>query len=273
MKFKQKRWTKLGLRPLQQLILAFILPLLFGCDQNLLIMASSSEAQPAPTPRQKPNPSPSKTQRRKQFIFKSANDGASGKREGAATRGCSSDNNKPRLTGLIPGKNMGLTMSDRPTFWFYVPYLASSTTPVEFKLTNFDDKEIYKQNLQLKNTPGIISITLPKNAPALELDQNYEWSLGINCDSQIDNVNGRIKRVKASAEVTKQLQENRGRDRLLVYAENSFWYETLTGLIELRRQNPQDEGLKEDWENLLKSNEIGLENLASEPIVSCCKPK
>ncbi|MEA5573478.1 DUF928 domain-containing protein [Calothrix sp. UHCC 0171] len=236
-------------------------------------MAPPSEAKPAQTPKQKPNPSPSKTQRRKPFRFKLSNDGAPGNRMGAATRGCSSDNKKPPLTGLIPEKNQGLTVSDRPTFWFYVPYIANSTTPVEFKLTDFDEKEIYKQDLQLTNTPGIISITLPKNAPALELDQTYEWSLGINCDTRIDQVNGRIKRVKASAEVTKQLQANTGRDRLLVYAENSFWYETLTLLIELRRQNPQDEGLKADWEDLLTLDGVNLPRIVPEPIVSCCKPK
>lgn len=276
MKFKHKRWAEPGLRPSHQLTLALILPFLFGYDQNLPIMASPSEAKLAQTqtPRQKPNSSSPKTKPRKQFRFTSSNDGATGKRVGAAgTRGCSSDNNKPPLTALIPGINMGWTISERPTFWFYVPYQASSTTPVEFKLTDFKDKEIYKQNLQLTNTPGIIGITLPKNAPALELDQTYEWSLSINCGSKIDDVYGRVKRVKASAEVTKQLQANTGRDLLLVYAENSFWYDALTGLIELLRQNPQDESLKADLEDLLKLNRIGLENIASEPIVSCCQPK
>jgi hypothetical protein len=275
MKFKKKRYSSRVVSRSHQLTVALILPLLLGCDQNAIISASPSGSKLTQVKNQKPSPSPSpKTSRRKPFRFQLSNDGAPGNRVGAATRGsCPSDKNKPPLTALIPGKNKGLTISDRPTFWFYVPYQASSTTPVEFTLTDAQEKEIYKQNLQLTNTPGVIGVTIPANTSSLEIDKTYQWQLSINCTSRIDAVNGRIKRVKASAEVTRQLQASTGRSRIIVFAENSFWYDTLTGLIELRRQKPQDEDLKADWEDLLKSNGVDLANIAAEPIVSCCKSK
>ena len=182
---------------------------------------------------------------------------------GAATRGvvCPNDKNKPPLTALIHGKNLGLTIKDRPTFWFYLPYKISLKTPVNFTLTDAQEKVVYQQNLRLVNTPGIIGITLPNNAPSLEVDKIYEWKLAA-CDA--DSVIGRIKRVKPSNKVMSQLQANTGRDRILVYAENSFWYDTLTELIELRRHNPQDKDFQADWEILLKSDGVNLANIASE---------
>lgn len=259
---------KFNKRRSHQLTVALILPLLLGYYPNVPIAASPSEYRLAQQQLlgQKPSTSSSQkiSRRKKPFRFKLSNDGAPGNRVGAATRGsCPSDKNKPPLTALIPGKNIGLTINDRPTFWFYVPYQLNSTTPVEFALTDAQEKEIYKQNLQLTNTPGIIGVTIPANASALEVDKTYEWRLSVNCASEKDAVSGRIKRVKASAEVMSQLQASRGRSRIIIYAENGFWYDTLTGLIELRRQNPQDEDFKADWEDLLKSDGVELSKIVS----------
>lgn len=271
MKFKR--------RP-HQITLALILPLILGYYPSAPIATSPSEHRLArqqllgQKPPTLPPQKPSKRQRKKPFRFILPDEGAPGNRVGAATRdSCVNVKNKPPLTALIPGKNMGLTISDRPTFWFYIPYQASSTTPVEFALTDAQEKEIYKQTSQLTNTPGIIGVTIPANAPTLEVDKTYEWELSVNCTPKIDSVNGRIKRVKVREDMMSQLQASTGRDHIIIYAENGFWYDTLTGLIELRRQNPQDKDFKADWEDLLKLPEVGLANIASEPIVSCCKSK
>ncbi|MEC4816762.1 MAG: DUF928 domain-containing protein [Scytonema sp. PMC 1069.18] len=167
------------------------------------------------------------------------------------------------------------SITEHPTFWFYVPDQPNPTTPVDFMLTDVQGKQIYKQTFQLMGTPGVIGIALPGNTPALEVEKTYNWNFSFNCNStntrEIVSVNGRIKRVQPNSQVVSQLQESTGRDRIIIYAENGFWYDTLTGLIELHRQNPQDEDLKSDWEDLLKSNEVKLPEIAREPIVSCCK--
>jgi Domain of Unknown Function (DUF928) len=265
---------------LPKFILALIIAFAINFQQNMRAIASLSidrlaqqaiRKKPSPSPSPSSSPSPKPSSKKQPFRFILPNEGASGNREGAATRGfCPNDKDKPALTAIIPGKNMGLTITDRPTFWFYLPYQPSSTTPVKFTLKNAQDKVIYQQNLQLTNTPGVIGVTLPANAPALEVDKTYEWKL-VACDA--DSVIGRIKRVKASAEVMSQLQANTGRDRILIYAENGFWYDTLTELIALHRQNSQDKDFQADWENLLKSDGVNLANIASEPIVSCCEFK
>jgi hypothetical protein len=263
MKFKKRRS--------HELTLALIISFLFGCYPNDHGLSQELIGQKPSTP---PSPKPSQRPRRQTFTFKIPKGvGSDGKREGAGTRGsCANERNKPNLTALIPSKNMGLTIGERPTFWFYVPYQASSTTPVEFTLEDLQGKEIYKQNLQLKNTPGVIGVTIPKNVSALEVDKVYEWKLFITCNPKIDTVRGRIKRVKPSAEVSSQLQASKEGSRLIIYAENGYWYDTLTGLIELR-QNPQDKDFQADWEDLLKSDGVRLESIVKEPIVSCCKSK
>ncbi len=257
-----------------KLALALILFLLIGCNQNEATIASPSETKLAQRQISQPKPSQrSRSKRKPLALAQPKNIGSPWNREGADTRNasCPNDINKPPLTFLIPGKNMGLTVSDRPTFWFYLPY-AAYQTPVEFKLIDSQEKEIFKQNLELINTPGIISVNLSK-APALEINKSYDVILSINCTSRIDVVRGRIKRVQPNAEVTKQLQAAKGRDRAIVFAENGFWFNTITQLIELRRQNPQDEELKSDWEDLLKSDEVKLPTIVTEQIVSCCQFK
>ena len=65
-----------------------------------------------------------------------------------------------------------------------------------------------------------------------------------------------------------------GRDRVLIYAQNGLWYDTLTNLIQLRRQNPKDAQLAKDWEDLLQqSPDIALDKIVNEPVVNCCTPR
>lgn len=248
-----------------QFTLALIIILLIACSQNEGIIASSPQAKPVPRQTTKPKPKPSQRAGREPLNFAEPKNtiGSPHSRTGGETRdaSCPNDTKKPPLTFLNPQSNIGLTVSDRPTFWFYSPYAANSQTPVVFKVLNSKEEEIFKQELEVANTPGIIGVKLPQNAPALENNQSYDVTLSINCPSRIDVVRGRIKRVQPNAEVMKQLQVNKGRDRLIVFAENGYWFDTLSGLIELRRQNPQDEDLKVDWEELLKSDEVDLNNM------------
>ena len=59
------------------------------------------------------------------------------------------------------------------------------------------------------------------------------------------------------------------RERIAIYAENALWHDVLSNLIELRRQNPDNETLKSDWNDLLKHRLVRLEDIVSKPIVSC----
>ncbi|MEG3895279.1 MULTISPECIES: DUF928 domain-containing protein [unclassified Microcoleus] len=168
---------------------------------------------------------------------------------------------KQPLTALIPQKNLGLTTSARPTFWFYIPYVREDIQRGGFVLVNQDEKTvIYDTIFQLPQTPGIVSISIPLSSEsALEESKTYRWFLKIYCNKRTNRadlvVDGSVKRVEMTAET----------ERLINAASPDIWYDSLTRLGDLLLTSPQDEKLKNDWNKLLES--IGRKELSKEPLV------
>ncbi|ACC85035.1 protein of unknown function DUF928 (plasmid) [Nostoc punctiforme PCC 73102] len=204
--------------------------------------------------------------------------GAPGQRSYAAARADCPAIEKP-LTALVPNTNIGLTISERPTFWFYIPYQPTDTNPVEFLLINDKNNPVYKTTFQLTNIPGIISVNLPQNIPALEIGKKYNWVLSYMCDpaNRLKDpfVKGYIERVSINSNLKNDLEKaSRPRERILLFAENGLWYDALTILANERRQKPKDAQVTKDWKDLLLSSEGDLteiKEIVSEPIVSCCQ--
>ncbi|WP_375467130.1 DUF928 domain-containing protein [uncultured Nostoc sp.] len=204
--------------------------------------------------------------------------GAPGQRTYAAARADCPAIEKS-LTALVPKTNIGLTISERPTFWFYIPYQPTDRNPVEFLLINDKNNPVYKTTFKLTNTPGIISVNLPRNIPALENGKKYNWMLSYICDpanKEKDTfVKGYIERVSINSNLKNHLEKaSRPRERILLFAENGLWYDALTMLANERRQKPKDAQVKKDWKDLLLSSEGDLteiKEIVSEPIVSCCQ--
>lgn len=210
-----------------------------------------------------------------QVRFVLPNRGAPGQRDAAATRGnlsCPSGD-KPPLTALVPSTNLGLTVTEHPTFWFYVPYTLTPKHSIEFVLKD-GKKYVYKTKFPGMGTPpGVVSLRLPSTV-SLEADKDYDWYFLIYCDLQNKNkfvfVNGSVRRVKRS-DLKSQLQSATPQQRLTLYATNGIWYEALTNLAERMRAYPQDDKLNDDWAGLLQS--VGLEAIATESIIQCCTSK
>ncbi len=205
--------------------------------------------------------------------------GAPGQRSYAAARADCPAIEKP-LTALVPNTNIGLTISERPTFWFYIPYQPTDTNPVEFLLINDKNNPVYKTLFKLTSTPGIISVNLPQNIPALEIGKKYNWVLSYMCDPanpmKDTFVKGYVERVSINSNLKNDLEKaSRPRERILLFAENGFWYDALTMLAKERHQKPKDAQVTKDWKDLLLSSEGDLKEIkeiVSEPIVSCCLP-
>jgi hypothetical protein len=181
-------------------------------------------------------------------------------------------NPEEKLTALVPGTNLGLTVSERPTFWFYVPYSSNNRLAVEFSLQDKEGKSLYQQNFPLVGTPGIVSIRLPETVSPLEIGKLYHWRFTVICDpnNRLDDltVEGGVERSLLTPELKSRLEKETPRERIAIYAENGFWYDALTNLVELRRTKPQDETLQQDWADLWR--EVRLESMVSKPIVPCC---
>jgi hypothetical protein len=210
------------------------------------------------------------------------NAGAStGRQFGGATRDRCPPVTTP-LTALVPQTNLGLTLDASPTLWFYVPYVSRpdsrsdlrsdlrSDSTMEFALIDAEETDVYKQNFSLPQEPGIISIQIPEQV-ALEAG-TYRWVVSVICNagnrSGDATVNGWIERVDAE-NLENQLAAAALENQMLLYSENDLWYEILTTLAQLRRDQPDDEAIATAWTELLTASGFS-EGVASAPIVECC---
>jgi hypothetical protein len=203
---------------------------------------------------------------------------APGNRTAGGKRGCEAMQKQPAtsqeklLTALVPVYQspntelvFGLTTISHPTFWFYIPY--QTTAAAEFVLQNQAGQTIYQSPVLLSGTPGVISLSLPSTTSSLKIGDRYHWYFNIYCNPQQPPVfvDGWIKRIEPNADLKNQLQKATPNQRVALYATHGIWYDLVAASAELRHLDPK----LNNWANILQS--VGLKNIASEPIVDCCR--
>lgn len=180
------------------------------------------------------------------------------------------------LTRLVGSKSLELTVSDRPTFWFYVPYTAKEASYGEFFLQDREGNDLYHARVKLSKSPGVVGFTLPHRVAPLRSEQQYSWYLTISCPqkqrapSQFPSpafITGQVQRIKLTSELKNRLATAKTPlDKVNLYAQNGIWYDTLTELANLYLTQPQ---LASIWADLLK--DVGLEKLIQEPVLGRVK--
>ncbi|NES19838.1 MAG: DUF928 domain-containing protein [Symploca sp. SIO3E6] len=178
---------------------------------------------------------------------------------------------EPPLTALVANNGSDYTLSEYPTFWFYIPYAPEDISTIEFLLLDSKErKTIYKTGVKLTEKPGIIQVTIPaKPQYALQLQANYRWRLNLDCQPDTTDepdlvVDGWIQRQPSNSQLENQLEAVQSQE-YLVYREQEIWYDAIANLAELYFANPEDGNLQEAWANLLAS--LGLAGVAQEPFV------
>ncbi|NQE35291.1 DUF928 domain-containing protein [Microcoleus asticus] len=190
-------------------------------------------------------------------------------RLGGPVRGGCGSISQLRLTALVPKNKIGRTVSDYPTFLFYLPQTDAKLA--EFILQDQSGNQIYKQDVTISNLSGVIGVSIPANTnvPPLEVGKSYRWNFTVICDAQdrsSDQIeSGVVRRVELSADIRSQLEKADARQKTVIYAENGIWQDALSTLAAARRVNPNDAELAADWESLLDSVTWG--EIAKEPIV------
>ena len=186
-----------------------------------------------------------------------------------SVRGGCASHNQVSLTALTPKNKRGRTVSDYPTFFFYLPQTDAELA--EFILEDESGNQIYQQDLTIKNLSGVIGVSIPANTnvPPLEVGKNYTWKFTVVCDAEDRSSDrlesGMVRRVELSAEILRELENAEPRQKTFIYAENGIWQDALGNLAAARRANPNDPLLKTDWESLLDSVTLG--EIAKQPIV------
>lgn len=203
-----------------------------------------------------------------------------GRSRGGASRDALCGTPDRLLTALVPstpGDNWqeivwARTVSDRPVFWFYVPYTLNPNIPIEFTLKDAQNQVLYQTQLEVAaSSPGIVKFALPETVNPLEIDQLYHWDFRVYCHPTTPVfVEGWIERIALDRALAGQLEAATPREQIALYAEQGIWYEAIANLAELRQREPEDPQLLEDWYSLLES--VGLQDIASESIVECCAP-
>lgn len=181
---------------------------------------------------------------------------------------------KKPLTALTPVLDVDLqkTTAANPTFFFYVPQ--TSAPAMELVLFDEQDNVMYQQTLPTPTKAGIVSLNLPEktNVPSLEFGKTYRWDFSLICDRrdrELDYVvSGSIERIAPDTALKTALEKAKPQEQAVIYALSGFWEDSIAILNKLRKSNPNDVTIKNDWEDLLRSG--GLEEITQEPLVSCC---
>jgi hypothetical protein len=186
------------------------------------------------------------------------------------------------VTALLPKTNEGElaekeeieienTVAERPTFFIHVSQTSAPEAEfiIQKKISATEDEIVYEQNVALPETPGIVSISLPADAEALEVGQSYYWAFQVICDptEYLKNVvvEGAVQRIGLDSTLANQLQQAEPRDRPALYADAGIWTDAVSTLFDLRKANPNDAQLRQDWEDLLKS--VGLDTVAQATLI------
>ncbi|MEP0884494.1 DUF928 domain-containing protein [Trichocoleus sp. ST-U3] len=190
-------------------------------------------------------------------------------RGSGATRGPCQEPNRP-FTPLLPLTETGYsgyTLSEHPTFWFYVPYKIENVRSGTFLLKDQDDNALYKTTFTLPTTPGFVSVQIPTTAMPLEVNKQYSWIFELYCGEQnrSDLVpvsqRGIVERIDSMS--FEQLATATAAERLNLYIDNNIWYDVPTDLAEIRSIPPA-------WLKLLRA--VGLEELKQDAIAGSVIP-
>src|SRR4028119_97800 len=126
-----------------------------------------------------------------------------------SVRGGCASSNQLSLTALVPKNKIGRTVSDYPTFFFYLP--PTDAELAELILEDESGNLIYQQDLTIKNLSGVIGVSIPANTnmQPLEVGKSYTWKFTVVCDPEDRSSDqletGIVRRVELTADILGQL--------------------------------------------------------------------
>ena len=185
---------------------------------------------------------------------------------GAASRCLGESNNQVTnshlsLVPLIPTSAPGLTVASHPTVLAYLPSFAQK---VLFSWRDENNNDHYQITLTLNHQGGVLSLTLPDDAPPLEVGKNYSWGLAIIPDGKLKpdtpTIEGQIQRVALESTICDRLETATLLETAVIYGEAGIWYETVATLAQLKTAEPNNQNLVANWEYLLTS--VGLDKIS-----------
>ena len=166
------------------------------------------------------------------------------------------------LMPLIPRTNLGLTISEKPKLWIYVP--ETSARQLVFSIREEGRVHHSKTLVPITGASGIISLQPNHDSLPLKIGTNYKLSVVLVCGEKPGpNDPARdvwVRRVEAPAPII----QGSALEKAAWYGKQGIWYDTLYFLIKAKNSQFQNPDLISIWTNFLESE--GLKAITTESI-------
>lgn len=180
-------------------------------------------------------------------------------------------NGPAALIALLPQNFYGTTVSERPTILVYIP--ASNAEEAVFSLKDEAGNMQHQMTIPVAGKTGVIAITLPAAASALEVGKNYQWFVALKLDGQLSPsspyVDGWVQRIQPSAELAVAMQQQDALKRATALGKSGVWYDCAATLASLYAAQPSSVTLTSQWSELLSS--VGLKEIKTSPVLLSAK--
>ena len=171
----------------------------------------------------------------------------------------SSQNN---LIALVPSNSLGLTISEHPILWIYLP----ETSAKQVVLSIQEEGKIHhsKTYIPITGSSGIVSLRPSPNSPPLEVGKNYRWSVVLVCGQKETMNDPGIASWVRRVDLTQPTNHGTVLEQASWYGEQGIWYDALTSVVEAERSQPHNQDLFKIRANFLQS--AGLEMISTQPV-------
>lgn len=172
---------------------------------------------------------------------------------------CLQDSNSTEtLVALSPQNQVGLTASNQPHFWVYVPPTVAKT--LEFSL--FDDQKNGLHQAEVVITQaGLVELSLPADLK-LEPGKSYYWTAALVCDAQQRTedwvVGSWLKYQPLDSTLQGAIAQASQLQKIDLYTNAGFWYEAMQQLLTLYLVQPQNVELESRWLKLTQLAGLNL---------------
>ena len=170
------------------------------------------------------------------------------------------------MRAVTPESFYGTTLTERPTIMAYLP--ASMAQTAIFSLKDEAGNLLYRREISVSGQSEILAIAMSADAPALEIDANYQWFVTLQLDHQVTPnspfVGGWIKRIEPDAALATALAEGDQLADAELLAEHGVWYDSAALFAKLYGEQRDNAVLANHWQELLSS--VRLQGLVSESI-------
>jgi hypothetical protein len=150
---------------------------------------------------------------------------------GSRAGSCAGDT-ETKLTALAPQSHVGQTGSTHPTFAWFVP--DSQPYPIIFQLYEYDANGNPQsiETINLQSSPGIMTLSLPKDKSGLSVGKRYRWEVVMLCNpgspSRALVVEAEIERVEMPPALKTSLSATTDPlERAKLYASEGLWYDAM----------------------------------------------